>query len=286
MAISSAQAKRIKEGRKNLQKKKEEFLLKPVEPSKRQQVTYTNTLLKAVDESKKVVMELYTNIPTLEGFDEVLDRAFENMFWWDALENSVGERVFTQADTQAEEFYETITTATGINVAGFVSEQGLGDLLDAIIESNVTQITDLNANMQQRVSEIVKNALIGQERKSPTLEKQIRDTFNGPTANEAKFIARDQTQRAVNGLNQFRQERSGIKKYKWVTSKDNRVRDKKGHDHKIMEGLEVEWESGKILSTPLSRQRGVAGKNVKNVAGGHVGAEYQCRCNAIPILEI
>lgn len=286
MAISNTQARRIREGRKNLQRKKEEFFLKPIKPSSRQQVTYTNKLLKAVDDSKRVVMELYANVSTLEGFDEVLDRAFENMTWWDDFEATATEQVFTQAETQAEEFYESIKTAAGVNVAGFVSEQGLGDLLDAIVDSNVTQITDLNANMQQRVSEIVKNALIGQESKSPTLEKQIRDTFTGPTANEARFIARDQTQRAVNGLNQFRQERSGIKKYKWATSKDNRVRDKKGHNHKIMDGLEVDWATGKILSTPLSRQRGVAGKNVKNVAGGHVGAEYQCRCNAIPILEI
>jgi len=282
MTVPASQAKRIQNSRKNLSKKKEEFLLKPIEPSKRQEVAHRNALLGAVAKTKDIVLEEYSKASSLQAAKDRIDELYSEMAWWDELNTQAKGFVSEWNATHAEAFYETTTTATGINVAGFVSEQGIGDLMNALVETNVDQITDLKEASRKRVIDLVNNSLTGQESKSPTLAASIKEAFNGVTTNQARFIARDQTQRAVNGMNRFRQERAGIEKYKWVTSRDSRVRD----NHAKMDGLEVEWKTGKIIKTPLSIKRGLAGKNVKKVAGGHIGQDYQCRCTASPILEI
>jgi len=282
MAVSVAQAKRIEANRKTLEKEKEEFLLSPIEPSRRQEVIHRNALLSAVDETKKVVMEQYISAGSLEVARRGIEESFNKMPWWDDLESQATELVGNMDEWHAGKFYETTSTAAGINVAGFVNEAGIADLLESMVQVNVDQIGNLKESTRKRAVDLINNSLTGQESKSATLEKQLREIFTGSTANNAKFIARDQTQRAVNGLNRFRQEKAGIRKYKWVTSKDSRVRP----NHKQMNGLEVEWSSGIILTTDLSKKRGLAGKNVKNVANGHIGQDFQCRCTASPILEI
>lgn len=282
MSISQAQAKRIMESRKRVSTEKKAFLLRPVEPNRRQEIRYRNLLSEAIDKTKDAVLQLYNSSNDIGDVDGNIDDLFENMEWWDELSTQVGQNLESLDDFHQEAFYHTVTSSVGINVAGFVNEQGLRDLLDVMIEDNVQKITDLKISAQKRVADLVKNALTGQESKSGTLRDQILESFTGATYNQAKFIARDQTQRNINALNRFRQERAGIKKYKWSTSRDNRV----GSDHKKMEGLEVDWGTGIILSTPLSRKRDLAGKNVKEVANGHVGQRYQCRCSAIPILEV
>jgi len=282
VSISAAQAKRINNSRKNFDKKKDEFLLSPVEPSHRQEIAHRNKLLSAITKTKDIVMETYTKAGSIQQAKDRINELYGEMAWWDELNSQAQGLVGEWDDFHAEAFYETTSTATGINVAGFVSEQGLGDLLSSMVETNVDQITDLKESSRKRVIDLINNSLTGQESKSPTLAASIREAFNGVTANEARFIARDQTQRAINGMNRFRQERTGIKKYKWVTSADKRVR----ASHKQMNGLEVNWKTGRILTTVLSKKRGLAGKNVKNVAGGHIGQDYQCRCTASPILEI
>ncbi len=282
MSVSATQAKRMQESRKKFDVKKDEFLLKPIEPSRRQEIAARNKLLSAVAKTKDIVLETYSQVASLEAAKDRINELFNKMAWWDELNSDSVVMVNEWNEYQAEAFYNTTTTATGINVAGFVSEQGIGDLMSALVEVNVDQITDLKESSRKRVMDLINNSLTGQDGKSQTLEKSIREAFNGPTANQARFIARDQTQRAINGMNRFRQERAGIEKYKWMTSRDNRVR----HTHAHMDGLEVEWKTGKIVKTPLSVKRGLAGKDVKKIAGGHVGQDYNCRCTAAPILEI
>lgn len=282
MAIPASQAKRIEESRKKFDTVKEEFLLKPITPTKRQEIIHRNALLLAVKKTKDAVVDIYNKSATLNIAKDLINDLYKKMPWWDELNSSANTLVGGMDSWHRGAFFETTSTVTGINVAGFVSEQGLGDLIESMVEVNVDQITSLQESSRKRVIDLVNNSLTGQESKSPTLSSAITEAFNGVTSNQARFIARDQTQRAVNGLNRFRQEHSGIKKYKWVTSKDNRVRDTHAH----MDGLEVEWASGKIVRTPLSIKRGLAGKNVKNVANGHVGQDYNCRCSASPILEI
>ncbi len=286
MKISKAQAKRIQESRKKMTRKKDEFVLEEVEPTTRQEIRYRKSIFSAIDKTKDAVLQLYNSNEDLNYISNNLEPLFERMDWWGDLKIAAEKSVHAMNNYHQQEYYETVTSSIGINVAGFINEQGLGGILESMVEDNVNQITNISANAQKRMAELINKNIIGQNSRSPSLEKQIREIFNKTSKNEAKKIARDQTQRTIGSLNRFRQEATGIKKYVWITSQDNRVRSNKGHNHKIMHGLEVDWSTGKILKTSLSVRRGVAGKNVRNVAGGHVNQEYQCRCVAKPILEI
>ena len=268
------------------EKTKKEQKLKPVKPSRRQEIKYQKQLMSAVNQSKASVLELYSTSSDLTTVQAQLDNLFANMQVWDDLALEAEANLSALNNIHKDKFYKTITEGVGVNVGPFVTENGLEELQKSMVRTNVDQITDLKEDVKKRVSNLVNNSLTGQEGKSPSLEKQLRKSFNKMSANQAKFIARDQTQRAVNGLNRFRQEAAGIKKYKWQTSMDNRVREVKGDNHVVMHGLEIDWDTGKILPTKLAKQRGVANKNVKNISNGHVGSSYNCRCSAIAILEM
>jgi SPP1 gp7 family putative phage head morphogenesis protein len=78
----------------------------------------------------------------------------------------------------------------------------------------------------------------------------------------AALIARDQTLKFNGQVTQMRQERAGVKRYEWSTSRDERVRD----THRVKEGQIFEWSS-----PPPDT--------------GHPSQDYQCRCVAIPVFE-
>jgi len=79
------------------------------------------------------------------------------------------------------------------------------------------------------------------------------------------LIARDQVLKLNGQITRSRQQAAGISQYKWVTSRDERVR--KGH--RRLNGTIQSWDSP------------------PDVGGGrneHPGGDYQCRCTASPVL--
>ena len=64
-------------------------------------------------------------------------------------------------------------------------------------------------------------------------------------------------------MNEFRQRGAGITKYKWSTSRDGSVRP----EHKTNNGKIFNWDR------PPAKT-------------GNPGFDYNCRCVAIPILEV
>lgn len=92
----------------------------------------------------------------------------------------------------------------------------------------------------------------------------------GVTERRGKFIARDQLGSVYGKLTRQRQESIGLKRFKWVTSKDERVRD----SHKALDGRIFEWD------------KGAEGPDVDpTVRGKRPGEDFNCRCTAAPVLE-
>jgi SPP1 gp7 family putative phage head morphogenesis protein len=106
------------------------------------------------------------------------------------------------------------------------------------------------------------------------LAAQLRDRFE-VSDSRAELIARDQVLKLNGQINQARQTAAGVTRYRWSTSKDERVRvvnpkTGRGSDHAHLEGTPQSWDAPPITNESTGETN-------------HPGEDYQCRCIAIPI---
>ena len=89
---------------------------------------------------------------------------------------------------------------------------------------------------------------------------QLEDRFDVSQRNAAR-IARDQIGKLNGELTRERQKNLGIRRYRWQSSGDERVRD----EHRALDGKVFSWDD------PPEE--------------GHPGTPIQCRCWADPVVE-
>lgn len=103
--------------------------------------------------------------------------------------------------------------------------------------------------------------------RSDRLTKVLQAQY-GVTKRKAKFLARQETSLMVAAYRQTRYEEIGLKKYKWSTSHDERVRP----DHKDLNSRIFSYDDPPITDKATG-------------ARNNPGQDYNCRCLAIPVLE-
>lgn len=97
---------------------------------------------------------------------------------------------------------------------------------------------------------------------------------------KAKFLAKQETSLLVSKYRESRYTEAGLKRYKWSTSNDSRVRPnaearKTGHtdnNHRILNNRIFSWNDPPIVDSATGRRC-------------NPGEDYGCRCVAIPILD-
>lgn len=89
----------------------------------------------------------------------------------------------------------------------------------------------------------------------------------GVTFSKAKFLAKQETSLLVSKYRELRYEEIGIRKYRWSTSHDERVRP----DHRELNGEVFRFDQPPITD----KKRG---------ARNNPGEDFGCRCIAIPLL--
>lgn len=90
----------------------------------------------------------------------------------------------------------------------------------------------------------------------------------GVAQRKAKFLGRQETSLLVSKFREQRYKESGIRKYRWSTSHDSRVR----HDHKELNNKIFDWDHPPITDQATQ-------------ARNHPGEDFNCRCVAIPLLD-
>lgn len=99
----------------------------------------------------------------------------------------------------------------------------------------------------------------------------------GVTKNKAKFLARQETSLLMSTLRKERSLDAGIRKYRWSTSLDRKVRPedaaaaRTGANHRYLHGQIFEYGNPPVV-------------NVKTGKRAEPGQDFQCRCVAIPVL--
>lgn len=159
--------------------------------------------------------------------------------------------------SQRVAFAEQVSKIKGFDPT--MSEPWLGPFLRTAIEENVSHIKSIPADYHKSIETIVTQGA----RRGVSLNemaKQISDQ-GGVTLRRGKFIARDQLGSIYGDLTKARHQNIGLKKFKWVTSTDERVRD----SHMRLHNQIFTWEEG-----------------ATNERGETIwpGTDFNCRCYA------
>lgn len=129
------------------------------------------------------------------------------------------------------------------------------------------QITRLRDMVERSVS-------IGYRR--PDMIDMIKSEW-GVSQNKARFLARQETSLLMSKIRRERSLDAGIRKYRWSTSLDRRVRPedptaaRSGANHRRLHGKVFEYGNPPIV-------------NVKTGVRAEPGEDFNCRCVAIPII--
>ena len=130
---------------------------------------------------------------------------------------------------------------------------------DTWAKANAKLIRSIAEEHLDRVAELVDEGFRAGSRASVVAERLVEAT--GVAQRRAQFIARDQIASLQGQVVQARQDALGIKRYRWRTVGDARVRTA----HALREGKIFRWDQAP--------------------ADGHPGQPINCRCYAEPVLE-
>lgn len=168
------------------------------------------------------------------------------------------------SEWSADQFQRQVQRVVNINL--YDDTSGLAQHLDLFVSDNVKLIKSLAFGQLEDVKGVVtRGARAGLHHTE--VAKQIQQQF-GVTRNRAALIATDQIGKLNGELNQLRQTNLGVRRYRWSTSQDQRVRD----GHRLLEGTIQLWAKPPVV-------------NPKTGERGHPGQPIRCRCSAIPIID-
>lgn len=190
----------------------------------------------------------------LESFDALMERLRATA---DGLVRGI---LSLAADKHTDTWLGRVRSTIGVDLRGVVSRSDLDDALSLAAKRNSDLIKAISDDTSRRVAAAVTNSLM-----EGGTAAQLREDLNGAFSfgrKRSKLIARDQTAKLTTDLNRLRQTQAGVDRYKWSTSKDERVR----ASHRANEGKIFSW-----AEPPAST--------------GHPGHDVQCRCVPIPIVE-
>lgn len=178
---------------------------------------------------------------------------------------TLSERIARDVSTfNRSEFSKQMKIAIGIDP--FVADANLSSYVDGFVAENVALIKSIGSEQLGRVEGIVMRALRNGTRVE-TVRKEIQQSF-GLSRKRAELIATDQVSKLNGQLTRSRQQQVGIEKYRWSTSRDERVRRR----HRELEGTVHSWSRPPVVDAKTGRRE-------------HPGGDFRCRCEAIPVVD-
>lgn len=156
---------------------------------------------------------------------------------------------------------ERVGRVIGIRMSAIVPHDKLAEFRSA----NIARITSI---AEDQLSDVEATLAEAEEKgwHVDALASALQDRFD-VTDSKANFIARDQILKLNGEITETRQVASGITRYIWTTSGDERVRP----IHAELDGTEHAWSD-----PPETTDDG----DLNNPGG-----DFQCRCIAYPVIE-
>ncbi|MBN6711125.1 minor capsid protein [Haemophilus haemoglobinophilus] len=194
-----------------------------------------------------------------QRFLAVVKKLAENDRLFNA-ENLAQEFVKRGNQQNAREVTANLQRQTGVDLQGFLGNSpALLEKVNLLTTANTQLIKSISSQYLDKVQTAVTQSVMT-GKLNADLAKEIRQIGN-VTESRARLIARDQSSKLNATLTQVRHQDVGIKKYRWSTSGDERVRTSHAEN------------DGKIFSYDDPPET------------GHPGHGVNCRCVQIPVLD-
>lgn len=190
--------------------------------------------------------------------------------WSSPTFRGIAEQLASQFVRTADQVNQKRSRAQfGIDV--FSDDPEMQEIIDASVYENTKLISSIPAQYLNQVDSIVMTNIKAGNRSS-AMVKSLQQQF-GVTQRRATMIARDQTAKVNGDINSKRQQAAGFPYFQWVTSNDERVRDR----HEDIAEKVTEYGVGiyRWDNPPLSD------KGVPIIPG----SDFQCRCTARPVSQ-
>lgn len=247
--------------------------LKPSRPSRANELWYKAELLKVARFIRAVVEKEL--LPVLKsasagfGGDAIpadvsitLDRLANRFGGIDKTAARLSKKV-VRKNLQAtdKQLSEHIKSAMGVDISGYLTDDGIRDELRLAEQANIELIKSIPVKYLEKVREkLDKNFEQGGRF---TELKDALDDAGEVTESRMKLIGRDQTSKMNGAFNRVRQTSVGIKKYRWQTAGDERVRP----THHDNDGKTFFWDNPPAET-------------------GNPGDDICCRCSAISEFDL
>lgn len=218
----------------------------------------------------------------LEEFFQKISRELKSAFGFFNLHIGLDKIASLEEKLSIKEWKKVIGRTLGINLLeDYYSGAVYKELLKKWVSDNVDLIKTIPHTSLDKMKEIVyDNYMKGAT--TTDIVKAVQKQY-GIDKRHARLIARDQVAKLNAAITQYQQRDAGVEQYKWITSRDERVRkgdkmakgviDPMGDNHERLDGKIFRWDTPPLVD----RKRGRA---------CHPGEDYQCRCCAIPVIDI
>lgn len=177
-------------------------------------------------------------------------------------ERMVSQILALEAKRHTDTFMASAKRALGVDLSAVVRQEDLGEYLRQAGLRNAGLIRDLSSEAVERIQQTVSTALINGT-PAKELSQRLTEQF-GISDRRAQLIAQDQMAKLNSDMNRIRHEQAGIKEYTWLTSRDERVRER----HRALDGKVYRY------GEPTGAEGGLA-----------PGQPVRCRCVAQAVVE-
>lgn len=202
-----------------------------------------------------------------DTFQEMRDRLQERIDAFDLLAHlrKVGEN---GKKLSTKQWKRLVKRTLGVDLLDdYYSGAFFSTELEQWVNDGVSLIKTIPQDSLDAMENIVMDGFV--DGKSLTdIQRDIQAQY-GIDKRHAAFIARDQTAKLNAAITERQQKDAGVRRYKWSTSGDERVRS----DHKKLDGRVFSYDDPPVVDSRTGRRC-------------NPGQDYNCRCVAIPVFDI
>lgn len=169
----------------------------------------------------------------------------------------VAEQSIRQANYQVQHI--------GVVGAPFTLDASQRAVMNDAIRENAALIKSIPRVLQEQVESVIADGIargLRVEEVADSIERRFQ-----VSRSRARFIARDQVAKLNGALVEARNRALGITRYRWITSRDERVRPW----HRRLDGTIQEWAEPPVVD--------------KNGRRCNPGEDFNCRCVSAPLVE-